>query len=201
MPDGDRLPEEVAHPETVALRLGDCEAHWLPLGVGLVLGHWLGEAEGEPVPIKLALEERDRLLVEHTVGVRVPHEELLSDGEALPETEKVAVGHCERVTEGLSEGVCVGLAVPQGEGERVSDGLFDKEGEMLCVLDEETLPEEVTHPERVALRLCDCEAHWLPLDEGVLLRHSVGEMERVPVPVRLPLGESERLTVAHTVGV
>ena len=102
---------------------------------------------------------------------------------------------------GLSEGACEALAVPQGEGERVSEGLFDREGDTLSVLDEEVLPEEVAHPETVALRLGDCEAHWLPLDEGVLLRHSVGEVDREPVPVRLPLGESERLGVAHTVGV
>jgi hypothetical protein len=103
----------------------------------------------------LELEERDALMVEQTEGVSVPHEELLRDGDALPEIEKVAVGHGERVTEGLSEGVGEGLVVLQGEGERVSDGLFDREGETLCVLEEEMLPEEVAHPETVALRLGD----------------------------------------------
>lgn len=83
----------MTHPEAVALRLGVCEAQWLPLGERVLLGHWVGEAEGEPEPVQLALEERDGLLVAHTVGVWVPHEVPLSDGEALPETEKVAVGH------------------------------------------------------------------------------------------------------------
>ena len=201
MPEGESVPEEVMHPEAVALRLGDCEAHWLPLGVGVLLRHSVGEAEGEPVPVKLALEERDWLPVEHTVGDRVPHEETLGEMEALPEIEKVAEGHCERVAVGLDEGVSEGLPVPQGEGERVSDGLFDMVGETLCVLDGVMLPEEVTHPETVALRLGDREAHWLPLDETVLLRHRVGEEDGDTVPVRLPLGESERLRVAHTVGV
>lgn len=201
MPDGDRLPEEVMHSEALALRLGDCEAHWLPLGVGVLLRHSVGVAEGEPVPVKLALEERDWLPVEHTVGDRVPHEETLGEMEALPEIEKVAEGHCERVTVGLSEGVSEGLVVPQEEGERVSDGLFDKVGETLCVVDEEMLPEEVMHPETVALRLGDREAHWLLEDEIVLLGHRVGEVDGDSVPVRLPLGESETLRVAHTVGV
>ena len=159
MPDGDRLPDKVAHPEAVALRLGDCEAQWLPLGVGVLLRHSVGEAEGEPVLVRLAQEVRDRLPVEHTVGVRVPHEEPLGEGESLPEIEKVAEGLCERVAVGLSEGVREGLVVPQEEGERVSDGLFDIVGETLCVLDEEVLPEELMHAETVALRLEDKEAH------------------------------------------
>ena len=60
-PEGDKLLDAVLHPEAVALWHEVCEAHWLRLFEKVVLGHWVGEAEGEPVPETLLLRERERL--------------------------------------------------------------------------------------------------------------------------------------------
>ena len=69
VPEGERLTDVVMHPEAVALWLEVCEAHWLRLLVRLLLEHWEGEAEGEPVSERLPLGEREGLREAHTVGV------------------------------------------------------------------------------------------------------------------------------------
>ncbi len=39
VPEADKLPDEVRHPEVVALWLGVCEVHWLLLPVMVLLEH------------------------------------------------------------------------------------------------------------------------------------------------------------------
>ena len=92
---------------------------------------------------------------------------------------------------------------PLALGEEVLEKLRDAVGETDGESD--TLPValnvRVRVVEPVPQCVCVCEAHWLLLEEIVLLGHRVGEVDGDSVPVRLPLGESETLRVAHTVGV
>ena len=103
--DGETLPDEVTHTEAVSLGLEDCEAHWLPLDVGVLLRHRVEEAEGERVSEGLPLGEREGLRVAHTVGVCVLHTVPLSVGTALEERDMVVVGLSEGDTETLPEAV------------------------------------------------------------------------------------------------
>ena len=103
VPEEVTLPDEVTHPVVVALRLGDCEAHWLPLGVGVPLRHRVEEAEGERVPEGLELREREALKEAHTVGVCVLHTVPLSVATALEVRDMVVVGLSEGDTETLPE--------------------------------------------------------------------------------------------------
>ena len=171
----------------------------------VLLRHWVGEVEREPVPVGLPLGESERLREAHTVGVWVLHNEPLCDEEPLAEGSRVAEGHCERVSEALAECVGEGLKDPQGEGEGESEVLLDSVTESVA------LPQPLGVPEGVAPGLSEKKepegeavAAKLPLRECVALEVTQcdGESEvaadalAADEGVRVPEGESLKEVVA-----
>ncbi len=86
-------------PVLVTLWLKDCEVHWLAMDEGVLLRHWVREAEGEPVPEKNPLGEREGLAEVHTEGVSELQTVLLSETNAEDERDIVVV----ELSEGDSE--------------------------------------------------------------------------------------------------
>ena len=172
--DGETLPDEVTHTEAVSLGLEDCEAHWLPLDVGVLLRHRVEEAEGERVSEGLPLGEREGLRVAHTVGVCVLHTVPLSVETALEERDMVVVGLSEGDAETLPEAVPPArepeeVAVPRGPsaaapplalGLTVPHPLAEKEGVWVGDADSESVT--LAHEERETLAVELCESDRVP---------------------------------------
>jgi hypothetical protein len=168
-PEKVALPDEVTYPVAVMLRLGDCEAHWLLLGVGELLRHRVGEVEGDPVPEWLLLVERERLSVAHTVEVCVLHIVPLNEGIALEVIEAVVDELSEGDTETLLEEEppateLEGVVVPGGPsaaappltlGLPVPHPLEEKEGVWQGDADTETVALALEEREPLAVEHCE----------------------------------------------
>jgi hypothetical protein len=159
-----------------------------------LLGHWVGEAEGEPVSERLPLGEREGLRVAHTVGVCVLHTVPLSVARALEERDRVLVRLREGVAEMLPEAVAAageleGEAVPAAApivalGLAVSHPLLDRERVWVEDAKPEAVKLTLEKDELLAEAHCvlDCVAHWVTVGLELLLRLRVPEAEAQEVP-------------------
>ena len=166
----------------------------LRLLVRVLLGHWEGELEGEPVSERLPLGEREGLRVAHTVGVCVLHTVPLSVAMALEVRDTVVTGLSDGVTETLLEAVgaagelegetvpaaapivALGLVVEQPLIEKESEWVEDRMPEAVRLALEEKEPLEVAHC------VLDCVAHWVTVGLALLVRLGVPETEADAVP-------------------
>ncbi len=158
--------------------------------MGVLLGHWVGVVEGEPVSERLLLGEREGLRVAHTVGVCVLHKVPLSVTLAVGVRDVVMVGLSEGDTETLPEGV--GRAGEfEGEAEptatpKVGLGLVEslplEERDRVWVEDAkpEAVKLELEEKELLAEAHCvlDRVVHWVTVRLAALL--ALGDKEAVP---------------------
>ena len=193
VPEGGALPDEVTQPVAVALWLEDCETQWLALAVKVLLGHWVREAEREPVPVKTPLGELEGLSEVHVVGVCVLHMVPLSVAIAVKVRDTVVMGLREGVTEMLPEAVG-----PAGEleGEAVP-GAAPKVGLRLCVShpleDNEGVGVVDAKPEAVKLVLEEkeplAEAHCVPDCVAVCISVKLAALLALPLKEAAPEAE------------
>ena len=153
----------------------------LRLLVRVLLGHWEGELEGEPVSERLPLGEREGLRVAHAVVDCVQQTVPLS--EVVTEMLSEAVGPAGEL-DGEAEpaaapkvalGLVASLALVVREGERVEEA--NSEAVKLTLEEKEPLAEE--HG------VLDWDAHWVPVEQALLLTLRVPEAEEQAEP-RLP---------------
>ena len=195
-PVSDRLPgvEGVAEGEGVPLRVPASEA--VPVWLGATLREAAAEAEA------------DTLAVTEAVGVCVMEVQGEGDTLTVPEalSEKVAVGHMERVKVGEAEPQMVtlrlGLTVPERQAEALAlmEGVGETEADTQPLRDASGA-EGVDSSEPVTLTVEATEGEADTLGEGVPEGVPLGDLTAEAEDAADPVGEVEAEVVSERVAV